>query len=270
MHSLNDPFDVSLLVAEAQPIAEKVAQIYWKHTEPWFIGLLIHGSALKGGVIPNCSDIDLQLFLTPDAFVGRYLPLDLSLSIHRELARINLSPFQYIQCYALPDKLTEADGKGFMGPLPNTYHMLAGELPIPEATEKEALDQAHYYLLNLQEDPIRARSQLLQHGGGRLERLVRLICTDVWPALYHTVALKSDKPLSVWAHQKQDVISLLTDIELKQAIQHFYKVVSAYYSNEQSTENALAVIQQGLEFIRLVKAKYVHNQSLQGTQNRPA
>jgi hypothetical protein len=28
----------------------------------------VHGSALKGGVIAGCSDIDLQLFLTDAAF----------------------------------------------------------------------------------------------------------------------------------------------------------------------------------------------------------
>ncbi len=49
--------------AEARVIVEAAAAIYLRHTQPWFIGLVVHGSALKGGFIPGCSDIDFQLFL---------------------------------------------------------------------------------------------------------------------------------------------------------------------------------------------------------------
>jgi hypothetical protein len=41
--------DVSGLIPEARPIAEKVATVYLKHTAPWFIGLIVHGSAVKTG-----------------------------------------------------------------------------------------------------------------------------------------------------------------------------------------------------------------------------
>lgn len=137
-------FDVAPLVPEAQPIAERAAEVCWRNTRPWFIGLLVHGSALKGGVIPNCSDIDLQLFLTSDAFnKDGCLPLSLSVDIHRGLASIDPSPFQYIQCYALPAELTSLGKEGSVNPFPNTYHMLAGKLPIPEATEEDTLTRAH-------------------------------------------------------------------------------------------------------------------------------
>jgi hypothetical protein len=39
--------DVSGLTAEAQPIVRQVAEVYLKHTAPWFVGLIVHGSALK-------------------------------------------------------------------------------------------------------------------------------------------------------------------------------------------------------------------------------
>jgi len=48
------------------------------HCYQWLLGLLIHGSALKGGFIPGCSDIDLQVYLRSEAFTtyGR-LPLEI-------------------------------------------------------------------------------------------------------------------------------------------------------------------------------------------------
>jgi hypothetical protein len=59
--------NVSRLVPEAQPIAAAAGEVYLRHTQPWFIGLVAHGSAIKGGFIANCSDIDLQLYLDPGA-----------------------------------------------------------------------------------------------------------------------------------------------------------------------------------------------------------
>ena len=254
-------FNVTPLVPEAQPIAERAAEVYWRNTRPWFIGLLVHGSALKGGVIPNCSDIDLQLFLTSDAFnEDGYLPLSLSVDIHRELASIDPSPFQYIQCYALPAEPTAAGKKGSIGPFPNTYHMLAGKLPIPEATKEDALTRAHHFLASLQKDPSRASSHLLEHGGGRLERLVRFTCTDVWPALYNMVVLDSDDPLSTWTLPKREAIALLNSDNLKRSILNFYQTLLEYYSDTRVTEKALDVIKQGVSFLGLVRAWYADNQ----------
>jgi hypothetical protein len=50
-------FDTSQLVPEAHWIVEAAASSYLRHTQPWLIGLLVEGSALKGGFIPECSDI---------------------------------------------------------------------------------------------------------------------------------------------------------------------------------------------------------------------
>jgi len=51
------------LTPEAKPIVQEAAAVYLKHTDPWFVGLVVYGSAVKGGFIPGCSDIDLQLYL---------------------------------------------------------------------------------------------------------------------------------------------------------------------------------------------------------------
>jgi hypothetical protein len=51
--------DLSGLVPEARPIVDRVAGVYMRRMAPWFVGLLAHGSAVKGGYIPGCSDVDL-------------------------------------------------------------------------------------------------------------------------------------------------------------------------------------------------------------------
>ncbi|HLJ36417.1 MAG TPA: hypothetical protein VKU38_22350 [Ktedonobacteraceae bacterium] len=60
--------DLAPLVPEAQEIARAAATVYLRHLGQWCIGVLIHGSGLKGGYIPGCSDVDFQVYLEPAAF----------------------------------------------------------------------------------------------------------------------------------------------------------------------------------------------------------
>src|SRR5688572_30765273 len=96
-HTMSEAaLDLSGVQPEARPILEQAAHIYIAHTRPWFEGLLAHGSVVKGGFIPRCSDIDLKLYLRDELFEGRsHLPLELSVAIHRELAKIDPAPFSY-------------------------------------------------------------------------------------------------------------------------------------------------------------------------------
>jgi Putative transposase DNA-binding domain len=96
--------DVSRLVPEARPIAAAAGEVYLRHTQPWFVGLLAHGSAVKGGFIANCSDIDLQRFLDPGAFTeDDQLPLALCISIQRDLA-LSDRTFHCEQCGLVLDR----------------------------------------------------------------------------------------------------------------------------------------------------------------------
>lgn len=59
---------ITRLVPAAQHAASQAAAVYIWHVEQWLVGMLVHGSAYKGGYIPGCSDIDFQLYLDPGAF----------------------------------------------------------------------------------------------------------------------------------------------------------------------------------------------------------
>ena len=245
-------FNLSRLVSEARPIVAAAAPIYMQHTHPWFIGLLIHGSALKGGFIPGCSDIDFQLFLDDTAFlVPGQLPLEVCLHIYQDLSQVDPAPFRYIQCNVLSSLLPE----GYIGPIPGAYHLLAGTLPVAEATRQQLQDSARKRLAMLDPVPRYMVGSLLEHGGERLAGNIRWLCTDVWPTLYQVLTLQGHDAFRVWSLPKQDAIELLLpDTRLGQTIRTFYQAVQAYYPTERSIKEALAVIQAGIAFLQTAKS----------------
>ncbi|MEA2576332.1 MAG: hypothetical protein QOH93_3630 [Chloroflexia bacterium] len=252
-------FDVSPLVPEAQPIAAAAARVYWQHTKPWCLGLLVHGSAYKGGFIPGCSDIDMQLFLQNSAFdASSNIPLEIAAAIQADLSKIDPAPFQYIQCYTLPEQ-SQAGGPGSDYILvPGTYHVLEGRIPMPEATAEQVRAKATDYMEKLQPDALTNANHLLQHGGGRLERHVRLLCTNVWPTLYSLLACTAAEPIKVWQLPKQEAIALMRlDDAAGRQIRAFYESVWTYYGGSRTVDAALELYKAGSAFIYAAKDQYL-------------
>jgi hypothetical protein len=257
--------DVSQLQAEAQAIVKAAAEVYIRHTRPWFVGLLAHGSALKGGFIPGCSDIDLQLYLDDAAFIAPgLLPLDLGKAIQRELAQIDPAPFQYIQCYPHGPHPPE----GYVGPIPGAYQLIAGHLPVAEATDTQLRASARHALARLETRPSFVLRMLLQHGGGKIARQARLLCTVLWPTLYQVVALQQASAVEVWRQPKEQVISLLpAQSELSRTIRWFHRAVCAYYPEQNSVEGALELFESGFAFLKAAKSWW-QNEAVPATDER--
>ena len=251
--------DVSGLVPEARPIARQVADVYLRHTAPWFTGLIVHGSAVKGGVIPNCSDIDFQLYLRDAAFSWRgQLPIELGCAIRRELEGIDLTPFRYVQCYT---RRTEPQSDR-VGPIPGEYHLVAGELPLPEATAQALRRSARRALDELDAAPGFLMGKLLGPGGVRMERSIRLLCTKVWPVLYQVLTLQpmESDAIALWCLSKEEAMNRLPhNTPLQHAIQAFHRAVWVYYPDEDSLEDALAVMESGLAFLQAAEAWWRHS-----------
>jgi hypothetical protein len=251
--------EVTHVVSEARQAVQAAARVYVKHTRPWFVGLLLHGSAFKGQYIPGCSDIDLQLYLDDAAFEANgSLPLNLCLEIHRDLSRIDPAPFQYIQCRAVPASGATQAAAGSLGPIPGAYQVLLGTLPVAEATEHELLEDAHRCLEGPEPLVLALPAHLLDHGGHRLAADVRLLCTRVWPTLYHLLVCRTGRPLDVWPRSRESAIALLPEDELLgQQIRAFHRAVCSYYGRGGgSVDRALAVIGCGARFLREAREWY--------------
>jgi hypothetical protein len=252
-------FDIDLapIVPEALPIVRAATLVYLQHLSPWCIGIVIHGSALKGGYIPGCSDIDFQIYLQPEAFHDDDdLTLDLAMALHRDLARIDPAPFQYIQGYARSSQKKA----GMVGLIPGAYHMITGTLPVPEATEEELQVAARQALASLNVSSIFHAQDLLQHGAWKLAQQVRWLCTDVWPMLYHVLTIQQKEAIAIWQLPKQEAMKLLSpESDVAQTMQSFYRTICNYYSAETSVEYALKAIQSGLDFLQSVKAWWIES-----------
>ena len=147
-----------------------------------------------------------------------------------------------------------------VGSIPGGYEVLLGRLPVPEATEEQLRSAARRVLDQLTPLPDYVLRDLLQHGGGKLERSVRLLCTDVWPTLYQVLTLQQQAVLQMWCLPKEQAIALVSPtIALGQTIRVFYDCVYAYYAGERSVETALQVISCGGAFLRAAKDWWQHN-----------
>lgn len=83
---------------KTEEIISHVHAIFLSHTKDFFIGLVAHGSAIKGGFINGCSDIDFMLYLKDAALNSvNKLPLELCIGIQKDLSQIDIIPFRYIQ-----------------------------------------------------------------------------------------------------------------------------------------------------------------------------
>ncbi|WP_342719188.1 hypothetical protein AAG068_10275 [Bacillus paramycoides] len=234
---------------EAKRIIGQVADIYQYHTGGDFIGLIVHGSVVKGGVIPGSSDIDFHLYLKETAFEKQgVLPLELYLEIHRDLSKIDTNPFNYIQCEALADKFPE----GFVGPVPGAYQIVAGRLPVKEATNEQLKQSAIKALNNIIVVP-KYFSTLLDHGKERLDRVVRLISTQVSPTIYHVLSYVHHDAIEVWQMPKNKAIHFLPEDEMKNIAIQFYECTKRYYSDESSVADALDMVYNGAKFFESVK-----------------
>jgi hypothetical protein len=249
---------------EVERIAKQVIEVYKKHTEKDFIGLIVHGSAVKGGFIHGSSDIDFQLFLKKSIFEENgMLPLDLYLKIHHDLAKIQTTPFRYIQCKALSNPLPD----GYIGPVPGTYKIVAGTMPIQEATNEQLKQSAHESLSHLYDTP-NYLSALLDHGKDRLTHLIRLLCTKVSSLVYQVLSLEHENAIQIWNMPKNMAIRCLPTEKLKSHAEAFYIHAKSYYPQETSIYDALEMVKYAVLFFDNIKKWYLlYNERMTGRTN---
>ena len=220
-------------------------------------GIVLHGSAVKGGSIPGFSDVDFMVFLTPNAFDSQgNLPDDAAFAMQERIGPLawREAGVLYPQAYfydarRLPDWWT--------GPAPGSFRVLFGRLPDQAAPTAERLraNAARYLQEELSKRITSSVQNFADGDDASLSRRVRLLGTDVTPTVFSLVTPASDDPLDLWSLPKFDALARLEALypsdEGPALARRFYEQVGALYGNEPfDAELARQAFRTGVAFLR--------------------
>ena len=200
----------------------------------------------------------LLVFLDKQAFCDPHrVACPALFCLHRDLSQLDPTPFRLVQCRAfatLPE--------GHTGLVPGAYHLLAGRMPVAEATREELVLSARQAFQQLIPVPPKLVGSLLEHGKGHLAWQVRWLCTGVWPTLSQLLVLQGHDPFEVWRLPKPEAIALLPATSpAAGAIRAFLQAARSYYPTEQSTEDGLQVIATGMAFMQAAHGWWQEHES---------
>jgi hypothetical protein len=244
--------DVSRIQPLAKEIVRQLAWAWRRHLGSHLVTLVAYGSAVKGGAIEGSSDVDVAAFVTPELLTsGGELPLDLTLALHHDLAKIDPLPFRYLQGHVYPDGVRA--GSGF---IPGTFQVVLGSPEVQLASGEELLKAAESALGTFDASAIRDRlsNALLDHGEQRLSRQVRILSTnDVWPTMYHIASIHEGDGVKAWQCTKPEIVSILgNDQFIGPPLAAWMKAITHHYSTGESVTSALNAIEAGCAFLDAV------------------
>lgn len=219
-------------------------------------GIVLHGSAHKGGDIPGYSDIDFMVFLTPDCFDDRgELPDDLVFAIQE---RIGPLPWQgagfldgqayFYDARRLPSWWT--------GPIPGAHRVLWGQVP-PEAVptaERLRSDSLRFLKEELPGAIARDLASFADAADASLPRRLRLLGTRVTPAIFALAGHDADDVLELWAQPKFEALARLEarypDDEGPALARRFYQNVARLYGEQFDVGLGRETFRLGIAFLR--------------------
>jgi predicted nucleotidyltransferase len=258
---ISERLDVSGLLPEAREIASAIAQVCLEELGDSLVTLLFHGSAVKGGVILGSSDLDFVLIVAPELLTeGDELPLARAASLHRRLATIDPDPFRYLQGY-----VGTRDRPPAAGFIPDAYAVVYGSADVPLATSAQLLDAAAHALSTLDRAGQRDRlsSALVKHGTGRLDREVRMLCTDVWPTVAHISCLAEHDGIAAWQRTKFENVALLErDPIMAGPVRAWHAAITQHYAAGETVDSGLAAISAGSDLLDAAAEWYALHRTL--------
>ena len=218
--------------------------------------IVLHGSALKGGAIPGYSDVDFQLYLAPECFDEHGALADEQAFALQE--RIGPLPWQeagyrypqasFLDVRRLPEWWT--------GPIPGAYRVLFGRLPADAIASAEGLRASSRRYLS-DELPARIRSgvgNFADADDATLPRRVRLLGTDVAPAVFALIAYDAPDALELWALSKLEALVRLEarypGVAGPADARRFFDNVRILYGGEFEPELGRQTFRAGVAFLR--------------------
>ncbi len=224
-------------------------------------GIVLHGSALKGGAIPGYSDIDFMVFLTPDCFDERgELPDESAFAMQERIGPLpwREAGFLYPQAYFYDARRLPA---WWSGPVPGAHRVLWGRLPLEAAPTPEGLRAVTLWFLK-NELPRAVAADVrnfVDADDASLPRRVRLLGTRVTPAIFALAGHDADDVLELWARPKLDALARLEarypDAEGPALARRFFEVVGRLYGGEFDADLGRQAFRTGVAFLRWVERK---------------
>ena len=219
-------------------------------------GIVLHGSAVKGGGIPGYSDIDFMVFLSPDCFDEQgALRDELAFAMQERIGPLpwQEAGFRYPQAYfhdvrRLPSWWT--------GPIPGAHRVLWGRLPPEAAPTAEGLRASSLRLLKegLPRDISSNVHNFADGDDASLPRRVRLLGTTVTPTVFALAGYDADDVLELWALPKLEALERLAerhpDGEGPALARRFYQNVRSLYGGAFDAELGRSTFRTGIAFLR--------------------
>ena len=219
-------------------------------------GVVLHGSAVKGGGIAGFSDVDFMVFLSPDCFGEHGNLSDESTFAVQE--RIGPLPwreagFLYPQAYFYDAQRLPS---WWTGPVPGSYRVLWGELPAETMPTPDGLRAASVRFLKetLPEYIAADLSGFVDAPDDTLPLRVRLLGTRVTPTIFALAGHDAVDVLELWALPKLDALARLAtrypDAEGPALARRFYESVARLYRNEFDPDLGRQTFRTGIAFLR--------------------
>ncbi len=219
-------------------------------------GIILHGSAVKGGIIPGYSDIDFMVFLNPAAFRDDgSLPDEAAFAMQERIGPMTWrkAGFGYPHAYfydarRLPEWWT--------GPVPGAFRALVGELPDEARATEEGLRAGARRFLS-ETLPGRLNGMVSNYADSadrQLPRRVRLLGTDLTPAVFSLASLHTEDLLTLWGQPKSEALKIVEeaypDADGPPLAKQFYANVERLYGEEFDVLLGRETFRTGVAFMR--------------------
>lgn len=219
-------------------------------------GIVLHGSAVKGGFIPGYSDLDLMVFLTPDCFDGNgALPDETVFAVQERIGPLpwQEAGFRYPQAYFYDARRLPA---WWTGPPPGAHRVLWGALPpearpSPEGVRRSARD---WLARGLHEAVAADLHGFIDADDASIPRRLRLLGTRVTPTMFAVLTLEADDPIALWAQPKDAALEQLRarypGASGPNAAGRFYEAVRRLYGAAFDPDAGRTAFRDGIAFLR--------------------
>jgi predicted nucleotidyltransferase len=219
-------------------------------------GIILHGSAHKGGGIPGYSDIDFMVFLTRECFDAQGELLDELVFAIQE----RIGPLPWQGAGFLDGQAYFYDARRlppwWAGPVPGSYRVLHGRLPDEAVPTAERLRAASFRFLReeLPQQVARDLASFADAADASLPRRLRLLGTRVTPAIFALAGHDADDVLELWAQPKFEALARLEarypDDEGPALARRFYDNIARLYGEQFDADLGRETFRLGIAFLR--------------------